>query len=648
MAVDTLLINEVSRVNVLTERVKRRKKECDNAPREILFQRARSLTSSFKETAAEPNRIRWGKAFVRVMEESAIVIREDELIVGSETRALRGAEIVPESNPYDVLEAMDKKVYRTMSEVMMATMDPDVEGIKEVARFWVGKSVMDIVRQALQREVGDNYYQLMEGKDNVGVLPDPNGTVYKTQTIFNPKIIQEGLGGIIQRARAEREKAVAEGQYVPNSHTAIYHKTVILDVIIMACEAVIKYAQKHAELAREMAKAEKNPDRRKELEEIAACCEWVPENPPRSFREALQFYWFIHLGLRKETPYHSGPCPARMDQWLYPYYKQDLEAGRISRQEAGELLGLVWIKFNEMQNVSGSYFEKEAAGSLLQQITLGGMTIDGEDATNELSGLILEVARQIQMPQPGIYIRWHNGIDYEFMVKAIETNRETRGGIPAFLNDRIGTRNFIASGVKYEDAVEWSAAGCLSYVVSHCNLSSKIVAQINIAKVLELALNNGRDPRTGIQAGIETGEASGFKTIEEVYEAFWRQYEYFIDLVIQHYWVGYAAKIEHLGTPFTSVIIEDCLTRGLDVYEGGERYPELGVNFGQRGCVDAADALAAIKKLVYDEQQVSMSELMEALKANWEGYEEMHQLCLHAPNMAVMMIMPMRYLTMYR
>lgn len=632
MAVNLLSVEETNKIDVLTDRVQMRKDACNRAKRVILFQRARSITKSWKETEADPNRIRWAKAFAQVMEDSAIIIRDGELIVGCETREVSGAEIVPEVNPYDVLENLDTKTHRTMSEVMMASVDPDEAGMREVANFWIGRSVKDIVFRAYENKMGEKHTEYLEGRNGkVGVLPDVNGTVYKTQTIFAPHILSIGLGGIINKARAAKEKTLRESQAIPNFYNGIYHKTVIHDAMVITCEAIIKYAHKHAALARSLADKEDDPVRQQELLEIAECCQWVPENPPRTFREALQFYWFIHLALRKEAPYHSGPCPARIDQWLYPYFQKDLKEGRLTRQGAAELLGLLWVKLNELQMMSGSYFEKEAAGSLLQQITLGGIKADGTDATNDLSYLILEVAHQIKMPQPGIYVRWHNGIDQDFMVKAIETNRDTRGGIPAFLNDRIAIRNFLAAGVAYEDAVEWCAAGCLSYVIPHCNLASKISSYIIIPKVFEIALNNGVDPRTGIQTGPQTGDVTKFTSIEQVYEAFWKQYDYFATIATQDYTVGYNAKVEHLGTPVTALIIEDCLKRGLDVYEGGERYPALGNNIGMRGCLDVADSLAAIKKLVFDDKKITMERLMAALKANWEGYEDVHQLCLQAP-----------------
>jgi formate C-acetyltransferase len=255
MVISTEAAKETGKVNVLTDRVLKRKQECNDAPRKILFQRARSLTASWKETEADPNRLRWGKAFARVLEDSPIIIRDSELIVGVETKDIRGAEIVPECNPYDVLEQLASKNARTMSEVMSATIDPDEAGIKEIANYWVGKSVNDIVYKAYETKMGESYKDLIDGRrGKVAVLPDVNGTVYKTQTIYNPRIMKDGLGGLIKKAKAEKQKALQKSEFVPNDYTAIFHKLVILDVMIMTCEALIKYAGKHADLARKMAK----------------------------------------------------------------------------------------------------------------------------------------------------------------------------------------------------------------------------------------------------------------------------------------------------------------------------------------------------------------------------------------------------------
>lgn len=630
MSIDALAIEEINRVNVLTDRVKKRKQECEQAPLRAWGQRARSLTNSWKETEAAPLPLRRAKAFARILEDSPVIIRDGELIVGSETKYIRCADAVPEINPYDTLDALDKKRYRTMSEAMHASIEPEEEAsIEEAARYWVGKSNWDIVHQAWRRQNGEDYANLLER--GVRVYLDSLSNYWKGQTVFNPRVFREGLNGILERAREEKERAISSIPNLSTPSTVICHKIVALDSMIIACGAVIKYAQRHAEVARGLANKESDPVRKRELEEIAGHCEWVPANPPRGFHEALQSYWFIHLGLRKESPFPNGPCLGRLDQYLYPLYEKDLREGKLTRQEAAELLACLWVKLNELQSVHGYFWEKEAAGSLLQQVTLSGQTKDGRDATNKLSYLILEVSRQLKMPQPGIYIRWHNGIDHNFMIKAIETNRDTQGGIPAFLNDQAAVRNFLALGVAYDDALEWSAAGCLGYMIGHTSCPVRNPFFINIPKVLEITLNNGVDPRTGLKAGIQTGDVTKFTCIEELYEAFWRQYSYFVDKLLTDYYVGYGAKVDYLTAPFTSALLDDCIPKGADVFEGGERYPQLWVPFGQRGCVDIADAFAAIKRLVFDEKRQTMSELLDALKANWEGKEDVRQLCLQAP-----------------
>jgi formate C-acetyltransferase len=337
------------------------------------------------------------------------------------------------------------------------------------------------------------------------------------------------------------------------------------------------------------------------------------------------------MAYKKESPFPAGACPGRMDQWLYPLYEKDLREGRLTYQQAAEILGCLWVKFNETQSFHGFMFSKEAAGSLLQQITLGGTDQFGRDSTNELSYLILEISRQMKIPQPGIYIRWHSAIDHNFMTKAVETNRDTGGGIPAFLNDQAAIRNFLGVGVSWEDAIDWSAAGCLSYALGSVNAVARMPIYINVPKVLEIALNNGVDPRTGIKAGLETGDATLFNSIDDLEEAFWKQYTYFLEKGMHDYYIGFLAKAEFLCAPFSTALLEDSIKTGKDSTEEGGRYPQLNCVVGQRGCVDAANAFAAIREVVYEDKKVSMARLLEALKANWAGYEDVLQLCNKAP-----------------
>jgi pyruvate formate-lyase/glycerol dehydratase family glycyl radical enzyme len=630
MTITTEQMANINSVKVVTDRVRKRHLAVEGAPLWISGRRAKSYMESWKTSGAEPNNIRWALALARVFDESSIVIREGELIVASETKYVRGAEVVPEQNPQDIISSLEKKHMATMSEVMTASIDPDEEAnIVEASHYWLGQSIRDMVNATRLRHLGDKYAEILDA--GVRVMTDSVGVTGKNQAVFNARIIRLGLNETIERAKAEREKAFTSLTRFPKNPGTIYHKIAVLDEIIIACEGVINYARKHSQLAREMAKTEKDPIRKKELEQIAERCEWVPANPARTFAEALQSYWFCHIAYKKESPFPAGACPGLIDRWLYPYFVKDIKEGTLTYQQAAELLGCLWVKFNETQSFHSFMFLKEAAGSLLQQITLGGTDVNGKDATNELSYLILEVSRQMKIPQPGIYVRWHNNMDYNFQVKAVETNRDTGGGIPAFLNDTAGTRNFLGFGIPWNDAVEWSAAGCLSYALGNHNTVVRMPIYMNIPKMLEIALYNGVDPRTGIKAGKQTGDAAKFNSLEELENAFWEQYTYFLNKGLHDYFIGYLAKAEFLCAPFSTALLEDSIKDGKDSTEEGGRYPQLNLCVGQRGFADVANALAAIQKVVFEDKKVTMARLLKALKADWVGYEDVLQLCNKAP-----------------
>jgi trans-4-hydroxy-L-proline dehydratase len=629
MTISTEAIRGINNVNVLTDRVKKRNDECIGTPLWISSRRAKSYMESWKTSGSEANNVRWALAIARVLDESSIVIRDGELIVGSETRYVRGAEITPDQNPDDILKQMESKNVVSMSEVMFANMEPEEEKVaKEAALYWKNNSVLDIVRTQRLRQNGPDYWKLMG--DGVRVFTDTVGVTSKNQAIFNPIVLRMGLNGIIERAKNEKDAVNKSWCTFPPNPRELYHKTAVLDGIIIVCEAVIRYAKKHAELAREMAGKESDPTRKKELLDIAERCEWVPANPARNFTEALQSFWFCSLTYKKESPFPAGSCPGLLDRWLYPFLKKGLEDGSLTYQLAAETLGCLWVKLNEAQCFHGFFFSKESSGSLLQQVTIGGMNPDGTDATNEASYLILEVSRQLKTPQPGIYVRWHAGIDYNFLVKCVETNRDTGGGIPAFLNDQAAVRNYLGIGVKWADAYNWMAAGCLSYALGWVNSVSRMPVYLNIPKILEITLNNGVDPGTGFKAGIPTGDVTTFTSLEQLEGAFWKQYDYLIDKGINEMYPAFEAKNERLCAPFSTALLEDNWKIGKDAMESG-RYPQLMICLGHRGFVDAADALAAVDHVVFKTKKVTMARLLEALKANWVGYEDVLQLCKKAP-----------------
>lgn len=629
MTIPIEAIQEINDVNVLTDRVKTRDSECVGAPLWISSKRGRAFTDSWKKSGAESLDIRWALAIANCLDESDIIIRDGEIIVGSETKYVRGAEITPDQNPHDIIQQLENETLVTMSEVMHANFEEDeAKGALEAARYWAGQSALDIVVRQRERHNDPEFWNLMG--EGARVFTDTVGVSGKNQAIFNPTVLEIGLNGIIERAKKEKEKVNSNWHTFPPNAKEVYHKVAVLEAIIIVCEGAIRYAKRHADKARELAAKESDPTRKQELLEIAERCERVPANPAETFEDALQAFWFCSLTFKKESPFPAGSCPGMMDRWLNPFLLKDIESGRINWQKAAETLGCMWVKFNELQSFHGFFFSKEGAGSLLQQITLGGLYPDGSDATCEASYLIMETSRQMKTPQPGIYVRWHETIDNNFMMKCAETNRDTGGGIPAFLNDQAAIRNYLGIGVKYEDAFEWNAAGCLSYALGRFNSVSRMPVYLNIPKILEVTLYNGKDPLTGFQVGPETGELAKFSSYEELEEAFWTQYHYFVKKGINEMYPAFVAKNELLRAPFATALLEDNWKMGKDAMESG-RYPQLMTCLGHRGWVDTANALVAVDQLVFREKKVTADKLLEAMRANWKGYEDIQKMCIKAP-----------------
>ncbi|MDA8235060.1 MAG: hypothetical protein M0Z31_09735, partial [Clostridia bacterium] len=439
---------------------------------------------------------------------------------------------------------------------------------------------------------------------------------------------------IIDLAKAEMKKMLDEGFSLERASSQALRKYYLLKSVIVTCAGIITYARRHAELARSQAEKESNPVRKKELERIAEVCDNVPANPPRNYWEAVQSLRFLHLACWKESS-ERPECPiGRIDQILNPYYEQDLKAGTLTRQDAAELLGAFWLKTRETENLVTIKREHRAApGTLLPNITLCGRDEHGNDLTNEVSWLVLEVMRQIKLSEPAVYVRYHKDMDEDFMLHALECNRDFGGGNPAFLNDELGTQRYLERGVKLEDAVGWNASGCLGYHLD-CAEHMAGMFSLNQAKIFELALNNGFDKRTGKQLGLQTGDAAKFTSLEQILEAFYKQEDYFAEILRKHYFIWWSS--ENMHSPMSglraAMLYEDCIPAGLTSREGGARYPVCRASWiGDRGLTDIADSLAAIKYLVFDQKKLTLPELLEALQNNWEGKEELRQMSLNAP-----------------
>ena len=524
-------IEIINSVNVLTDRVKKRREEYRAAKDHICAERSRLVTQSWKETEGEPVVLRRAKLFRKIMEGLSIVIRDGELIVGSQTKYIRGASPYIDFSPKTVFEILSAQKPTTRGEVVEAVLtDEDRKNLLADAEYWKGKSPGEV----LTRQVEEIFGEQLDDYRKAHILMWHSEVSSTTRTIDYEKVINRGLNGVLAEIREELDK-------LDLSIRGSWQKHQFLKAGIICCEAVINFAGRYARLAREMADKETNVIRKKELEKIAEICQWVPANPARTFHEALQSFWFTHLVFNLESA-GDGETPGRMDQYLYPLYGKDITEGRITRQEAAELFGCLWVKLNEMINVKALSFMQAAMASQFQDVTIGGITQDGKDATNELSFMLLEVTRQMMMAQPPLYVRYHKDINEELLIKAAETNRDNGSGNPAFLNDNPVILRLMERGVPLKVARNWMAGGCVGTFIPAAGKPAVVGAFLNNVKAFELALYNGLEPVTGKQLGLATGDPRDFKTYDELYNAFMRQLKYLFGLALKLYRAGEEAR----------------------------------------------------------------------------------------------------------
>ncbi|MCX8032414.1 MAG: hypothetical protein N3B14_03325 [Thermoleophilia bacterium] len=646
--IDPRAAQEIRSAVVMTDRLKKLKKEWEDAAPQVYVDDTLLFTESWKETEQLPLDYRWALAFKKRMEECPILIRDDEIIVGSSTKFIRGNNVLCAMKPREVLAMCESGRFdRKLSDISTTIIDPeDLEKLKADAQYWIEHmNPVNYVNVALEDELGPGHFDLLF--DNVMVFEGravrqfPDRGLFQGNGAFgggvgqpSGDVLDKGFNYVINLAKAEMEKMKAEGAKQVGWSAMALRKWYLLKSIIVMFEAVITFAKRHAALAREMAEKTADPKRKAELLKIADVCERVPAEPPRDFWEAVQAIRFQHLAFWKESSDRAEVPIGRIDQFWYPYYKKDIESGKITRQQAAELIGAFWLKIREVENLVTIKREHRAApGSQLPNVTLCGRDKDGNDLTNELSWLILEVMRQIKLSEPAVYIRWHEDMDEAFLIHALECNRDFGGGNPAFLNDALGTQRYLDRGVPIEDACNWNASGCLGY---HLECAEHMAGAFNLvqAKVMEITLHNGVDPRTGKKVGLETGDVTKFTSIEQFYEAFLKQEDYFADKMRDHYflwWTSEAANSPMSGLR-AGMLYQDCIPAGMTSREGAARYPVCRASWvGDKGVVDCADYLAAIKYLVFDKKKITMAQLLEAMDANWEGYEDIRQMCLKAP-----------------
>lgn len=592
----------------VTPRVEKIRQNYINTRPSISCERARIWTESFKRTEGQPAAIRTAQAFYDTCNELCVNIFEGELIVGASGEFRKCGILTPEFAWKWVDDEMDNFPSRPQDPYEMT--DEQRKFVREnIFPYWKGKSVEDAFLARTSEETKKI------GVDTGFVDTDSkwrNG-IGEMSPDYIDQLFPKGFGGIKREAEgymAELNEAIPEEK----------DKLTFYRSILLVCDGIIRLANRYSEKAREMAAEEKDETRKAELLEIAEVCAKVPENPPTSFREALQFAWFVQLGgIISENPLALNP--GRFDQYMYPYYKADEEAGKIDYDTALELVECLWLKYSEWAwTISANTADFFAGYTNFENLTVGGSTVDGKDGTNTISYMAIQATKETKCHQPTLSCRIHPDCPPEFM-EAVTELVSTGCGFPAIHSDRTGYQMLSNLGYAPEDAKDWNNCGC---VVPHSRKTFEWTSSCNIsfAAALEFALNEGRSRLTGELVALPEKDPKTFESYEEVEAALLRQFSYMVKHGVISLLTAQKIHKEQAPRPFLSACNEYCVKNGKDLVDGGAKY-NIGPVFTGVGLSVTANSLAVIKKLVFEDKVTTMSEIIDALNHNWEGYEEL-------------------------
>lgn len=587
-------------------------------PIRINVERARLLTESLRKTEGQPLVLRWGKAMAHILKNVSIHIDENELVVGSAGPPGRYAVFFPE------LEELffSQEVRPTEPGSPLLLTEEDVKAINDELRpYWEGRQYHKAFVNALPedtRSIVERYF-----------IITPTATA-RSCLAWNhdyEKVLDRGVKGI--RQEAEQRLASLD----PLNPKDKIEKEPFLKAVLLVCDGIVEFANRYARLARSMAEGTSDPVRREELLKIATVCERVPENPARTFHEAVQSQWFIQTVSRLEQRIGGTVGNGRIDQYFYPYYKKDTEEGRITKDRALELLECLWIgmaKNVEIYATPGNFSYTDGYAHW-EATTIGGKDKDGKDATNELSYLLLESKREFPLNYPDLAARIHAETPEPFLHSIAQTIKEGTGFPKLFFDEEI-IPLFLAKGAEVEEANDYCICGCTEAKMLNRDAVTTGCAWVNLGAVVEMTLNDGRVKSYGDgRIGVPTGDPRSFRSYEELWNAFCRQFEHVLRHTFVQQYVADTLKPKFIAAPMSSMLHDLCMRESRDMHDGpipGALY--LGF-IDTLGFATAIDSLAAIRKLVFDDKKLTMDELVGALHANFEGKEAIRQMCLHAP-----------------
>ena len=596
----------------MNERVRvLRQKSLDAVPT-MSIERAQIVTNAYKKYQGKVSiPMLRALVFKELCEKKTICIKDKELLVGERGPAAKATPTYPElcCHTIEDFEIMDarEKVFFKVSEY-----EKDVQR-QEIIPYWQGKALRDLLLNNMTQEWKDCY--------DAGIFTEFMEQRSPGHTVADGKIYQKGFLDF----KKDIEEEIARLDFFEDPEA--FTKNEELKAMAICCDAIIIFGERHAKKALELAAAEKDEKRKKELLKISEVCTHVPAKAPRNFWEALQMYWFVHLSVISELNTWDSFCPGRLDQHLYPFYKKGIEDGSLNIEKAKELLQLFWIKFNNQPAPPKVGVTLKESGTYTDFATInnGGLKRDGSDGVNAVTYIILDVIEEMRLLQPGSNIQLSKKNPDKFLKRALKII-ETGFGQPSIFNADAVIEEMLRTGKSIEDARDGGTSGCVE-TGAFGKEAYILTGYFNLVKVLEITLNNGIDPRTGKKLGIETGESKDFKSYNELFEAYKKQLRHFIDIKIRGNNVMEKLYIDNMPCPFLSIIIDDCIKKGKNYNAGGARYNTRylqGVGIGT-----LTDSLAAIKKHVFDDKRLTMDELLSILNKNFKGNEDICQLFLN-------------------
>jgi len=580
------------------------------------IERARFITQSYKDTEGQPMVIRRAKAMANFLNQKTIDIGANDLIAGCVGAYVDDAISYPELYSRWVDKAIDSG-YRDM---LTDTERTELHAINE---YWLTRSVHGAERDMLT-EQDKQYWSYL----NHGVFLWVHGAHIGQMPNYE-KLFRVGLNSIKKEAEAKLREIRRDGKLTHSRPGELMKKRAFLEAVIISIEAAIRWARRYAEVARVKASREEDKTRRNALERIAEACEWVPDNPPRTFFETLQC-WYLIMLLVRVLDLQTVGIGDRIDQIWYPAYKKDKEAGRINAQEAQQLIQNVWLKLTELTDFNAPIIAS-GAHTTPRYITIGGQDRLGRDATNELTYMIMDSVKSLRLVEPMISVRLHRNTPEEFLHRFAGVLRADSGHYGVF-NDEFMIPFLMSKGIPVEDARDWAVEACASYSIVGKPMGHRAVSGLGFAlpKCLEYALNEGRDCHffSDKQLGAITPHPVTFTSIEDVIKAYLDQVIFFTEKLVTLSNITDAIEAQWLPQPFNSALLDGCIENATDVRELHYWHK---TNIQPVGHTTVVNALVAMKKLIFEDKRINMAELVMALRDNWEGKEELRQMFRDAP-----------------